>query len=321
MTCEVGCRAEFAKRKPMRVAIEAGTHSPWASRVLKDLGHEVIVANPRKLKLSYRSNKKNDQVDARSLARVARMDVELLAPIQHRSIDAQEHLALIRARDALVRSRTQLINHVRGAVKSIGGRLPPSSSDAFPRLAKHIPEALWTALSPLVNTIASLASDIKKYDREIERLAEQEYPETKSLRQVGGVGPLTSLTFVLTIEDPRRFEKSRQVGAYLGLCPRQDESGTIRRQLGITKAGDVFVRRLLVGAAQYILGPFGGDCDLRRWGLELAKKGGKNAKKRAVVAVARKLAVLLHRLWITGLPYEPLRNSNRKNLQVATTLA
>jgi transposase len=337
MTCEAAFRAEFGQRKPMRVAIEAGTHSPWASRLLEELGHEVLVANPRELRIIYKSDKKNDRNDAHSLARVARMDAELLGPIRHRGVEAHKHLALIRARDAVVRTRTALVNHVRGAVKSFGGRLPSSSTGAFPKLAQHIPKDLWEALSPVVNTIASMTKEIKQYDRAIARLAnrdlglelhrrplrprEERYPETQVLQQVHGVGEVTSLAFVLTIEDPRRFESSRQVGAYLGLRPRQDLSGTTDRQLPITKAGDSYLRRLLVGSAQFTLGRFGEDCDLRRWGLQLAKRGGKNAKKRAAVAVARKLAVLLHRLWITGEAYEPLRNASRRARKATTSRA
>jgi transposase len=202
------------------------------------------------------------------------------------------------------------VNTVRGQVKSFGGRLPSCSTDSFPKkVAAYIPKELWPVLSPLVNTIAALTGEIRKYDERIERSAEEGYPETKRLRQVTGVGPLTALSYVLTIDDPKRFEDSRQVGAYLGLVPRQDDSGDTKRQLGITKSGDVLLRRLLVGSAQYVLGPFGADSDLRRWGLELAKRGGKNGKRRAVVAVARKLAILLHRLWVTGAIYEPLRNA------------
>jgi transposase len=277
----------------------------------------VIVANPRKVRAIYDSDSKNDHLDAETLARLGRVDPKLLAPIEHRGAGAQADLARIRSRDALVRSRTLLINHVRGAVKSFGGRLPKSSAGAFPRLAKHIPEELWPALSPLIDTIGRLTAEIRKFDRELEQLAAQKYPETKTLRQVQGVGSLTSLAFVLTIDDPSRFESSREVGAYLGLRPRQDQSGDINRQLGITKAGDTYMRRILVGSAQYILGPFGRDCDLRRWGLELAKRGAKNAKRRAVVAVARKLAVLLHRLLVTGAEYDPLRSAKRKEARLA----
>lgn len=312
-SADIAFREEFGKRKPMQVAIEVGTHSPWASRLLEELGHEVQVANPRKLRMIYQSDKKNDKVDAEMLARVARFDAKLLAPIRHRGLEAQTHLAVLRARNMLVQSRTQLINHVRGAVKSIGGRVPSSSSDAFPRLAKHVPKALWAALAPLIDHIAALSSSIRKFDQEIERLSRKEYPETKLVSQINGVGPVTSLTYVLTLEDPSRFKTSRQVGAYLGLRPRQDQSGTIDRQLRITKAGDSMLRKLVVQCAHYILGPFGKDCDLRRWGLQLMKRGGKNAKKRAVVAVARKVAVLMHRLWVSGTRYEPLYNAQRRN--------
>jgi transposase len=313
--------SEFARRPPMRVVLEAGTNSPWASRVLKECGHEVIVANPRKVRAIYESDSKNDHLDAETLARLGRIDPKLLAPIEHRGVEAQADLARIRARDVLVRARTQLINHVRGAVKSFGGRLPESSAEAFPKLAPHIPKELWPALSPLIDTIGRLTAEIRKIDRELEQIAKEKYPETKTLRQVHGVGPLTSLGFVLTIDDASRFEKSREVGAYLGLRPRQDQSGDLRKQLGITKAGDSHMRRLLVGSAQYMLGPFGKDCDLRRWGLELAKRGAKNGKKRAVVAVARKLAVLLHRLLVTRAEYEPLRNAKRKESKTAAMAA
>lgn len=319
-----GCgvfETEFGRRSPMRIVLETGTSSPWASRVLKECGHEVIVANARRVRTIYQSDSKNDHLDAETLARLGRVDPKLLSPIEHRGVEAQADLAKIRARDVLVRSRTQLINHVRGAVKSFGGRLPSSSAEAFPKLAKHIPEELWPALSPLVDTIARLSTEIRKYDREIENLAGQKYPETKRLRQVHGVGPLTALSFVLTIDDAKRFENSRAVGAYVGLRPREDQSGDVRRQLGITKAGDMYLRRLLVGSAQYMLGPFGRDSDLRRWGLELASRGAKNGKKRAVIAVARKLAVLLHRLWVTGSEYEPLRNTKiaKPRLKVVAT--
>ena len=309
-------QASFEKRfkglAAIRVAIEVGTHSPWVSRLLKKLGHDVLVANARRLRLIYQSDRKNDRVDAENLARLVRVDPELLSPIQHRGPTTQRHLASLRARDTLVATRTKLINHVRGAVKSVGARLHRCSAECFhKRAAAEIPESLRLALSPLIEVIADLTVRIRRYDRAIVSLTQKDYPETKHLMQVKGVGPLTSVAFVLTLEDPARFRRSRHVGPYLGLQPRQDESGSISRQLGITKAGDPFVRRLLVGSAQYILGPFGPDTDLRRWGHKLAKRGGKNAKKRATVAVARKLAVLLHRLWSDGRPYEPLRLSER----------
>jgi transposase len=300
----------FAHREPARVALEVGTHSPWISRLLSDCGHEVLVANPRQVRLIYANVRKNDRLDASALARLARLDPQLLAPIQHRGAEAQADLALLRARDALVRTRTSLVNHARGSVKSVGGRLPRCSPRSLPQKGVDaIPAPLRPALDAVLEQIAVLTATIAQYDREVARLAQERYPETKVLRQVPGVGPLTSLAFILTLEDSQRFARSRDVGPYLGLTPRRSQSGAQDPQLRITKAGDVMLRRLLVGSAQYILGPFGPDTDLRRHGLALAARGGRNGKKRAVVAVARKLAVLLHRLWVTGECYEPLRQT------------
>lgn len=307
-------QAAFAQRLAAlpraRVALEAGTHSGWLSRFLTSCGHEVIVANPRELRKIYQSDRKNDRNDARLLARLARVDPQLLEPIRHRDEQMQTDLAMLRARDTLVSARTRCINAVRGLVKSTGSRLPKCSAESFcHRAAALIPPQLQPALTPLLATIATLTEQLAGYDRQIEALAAERYPHTALLQQVAGVGPLTSLAFVLTLADPKRFAKSRHVGPYLGLVPRQDDSGQRSSQLPITKSGDRYLRRLLVGSAQYILGPFGPDTDLRRCGKRLTERGGKNAKKRAVVAVARKLAVVLHRLWITGEVYAPLRNS------------
>ena len=210
----------------------------------------------------------------------------------------------------LVGSRTQLVNHVRGTVKSFGGRLPKCPARSFHNKApEHIPEPLWPALGPILETIGSLTERIREYDRQLETICQVHYPETDLLRQVEGVGVLTALTFVLTLEDPYRFEKSRTVGAYLGLVPARDHSGDRDPQKRISKEGDEMLRRLLVGSAHYILGPFGSESDLRRHGEKIASRGAKNAKKRAVVAVARKLSVLLHRLWVTAEVYDPLYNT------------
>ena len=306
-------RRRFSSEQPMPIAIEAGTHSPWVSRLLKECGHEVLVANARKLGLIYANKRKTDEIDAENLARLARLDPKLLYPLQHRGENAQAHMAIIRSRQALVGCRTQLVNHVRGAVKSFGRRLPKCPARSFhKRAAEHIPEALLAALEPVLEQIGSLTERIREYERQLETISKESYPETDLLRQVEGIGPLTALTFVLTLEDPYRFERSRSVGAYLGLVPATDRSGDRDPQRRISKEGDEMLRKLLVGSAHYILGPFGSDSDLRRHGEKIASRGGKNAKKRAVVAVARKLAVLLHRLWISGEVYDPLYNANRR---------
>jgi transposase len=168
-------------------------------------------------------------------------------------------------------------------------------------------EDAFPGMVSLVAMVHELTLQIRGLEREIEALCEQSYPETQRLRQVSGVGALTSLAYVLTIEDPQRFRRSRSVGAYLGLQPRRRQSGEQDPLLRITKAGDPFLRRLLVQSGHYILGPFGPDTDLRRFGLRLMARGGRAGRKKALVAVARKLAVLLHRLWVTGETYEALR--------------
>lgn len=310
----------FGACEPLRVVLEAGTHSPWVSRLLSDLGHDVLVANPRKLRLIYQNESKSDRVDAEYLARVGRLDPSLLAPLRHRSADTQKDLAVLRSRMCLVRARTRLISHARGAVKSLGGRLPGCGADVFAaKVEGDIPEALRPALAPVLAAIEELTKEIKTLDELIEKTAQEDYPESALLTQVPGVGTLTAQCFLLTIEDPARFPNARAVGSYVGLRPRQADSGSLSPQLRITKAGDEQVRWLLVTAAHYILGPFGPDSDLRRWGLALCEKGGKSGKKRAVVAVARKLAVLLLRLWQTGEIYEPLRNANRQQMAPVCT--
>jgi len=299
----------FQALNAARVVVEVGTHSAWIRDVICSFGHEVLVANPRLMEGSKRRKRKNDRIDANKLARLGRVDPQSLHPMQHRSAEVRQDLVLLRARDALVAARTELINATRGLVKSMGRRLPKCSSPSFAqKVEAAVPAEIREALLPLVRMTAALSEGIEGYDKKIEKLASEKYGHTALLRQVKGVGPITSLAYVLTLENPERFVKSRDVGPYLGLVPKQEDSGDSQPQLGISKTGDTMLRRLLVGSAQYILGPFGPDTDLRRYGLRLCERGGKNAKKRAAVAVARKLAVLLHRLWVTGDVYEPLRH-------------
>jgi transposase len=308
----------FASMPQCRIAMETGTHSPWVSRLLRELGHEVIVAHAQKVRLIVKSRRKDDRLDARALARLARIDPELLSPVQHRSAQAQLHLTEIRARAELVSARTALVNAARGLVKSYGERLRKCGTQQVRReIASGLSAGLREALEPLLREVESLNEHIQEYDRRIAKMAKETYPETALLKQVKGVGDLIALTYILTIEDPRRFRKSRDAGCFVGLQPGRRNSGESEPQMHISKEGDRYLRTLLVQGAHYILGPFGEDSDLRRWGLKLAQRGGKNAKRRAVVAVARKLAVLLHRLWLGGEIYEPLRNNQREIPAVA----
>src|SRR6202050_4650967 len=308
----------FGKIPRSLIALETGTHSPWASRLLTELGHEVLVAHAQKVELITKSNRKDDRHDARALARLARIDPELLGPVRHRSAQAQIHLTVIRARAELVSARTALVNAARGLVKSYGQRLPKCGTyQVNEKLAEGVSAELRDVLAPLLREVESLNERIKEYDERMEKIAQEVYPEVSWLKQVKGVGTQMALTYVLTIEDPYRFEKSREGGCFLGLKRGRRHSGNSEPQKKISKEGDRYLRTMMVQGARYILGPFGEDSDLRRWGLKLAERGGKNAKKRAVVAVARKLAVLLHRLWVGGEVYEPLRNSQKAMQAVA----
>jgi len=292
---------------PCRVVLEVGQHSPWLSRLLRTQGHEVIVANPHKFALIRASYQKSDRSDAELLARAGRFDPVLLSPVVHRPEEEAADLAFLHARRQLVAARTSLINHVRGALKASGVMLPRWDAHAFHSHAPgSIPAQLAPALLPLVECIAQLSASIREMEKHARTLIEERYPQAKALQHVNGVGPITSLAFVLTLADPHRFNKSRLVGSYLGLTPRQRQSGERSPQLRITKAGDTFLRSLLVQSAHYILGPFGKDSDLRRWGLAHLERGGPNQKKRTVIAVARRLAVLLHHLLVSGEVYAPL---------------
>ena len=298
-------------RSRMRIALEVGSQSPWISRLLEGFGHDVLVANARQVALVFASRRKGDRVDAESLARLARFDPRLLRTIEHRSEQVHVDRALLKARDVLVRSRSRLIAHVRGTAKAFGSPLPKCSVECFARRAmSQLPSSLRPALEPVLEQITSLTEAVRAYDKELEKLTVERYPESAVLRQVDGVGPVTCLAYMLKLENPKRFHRSRTVGAYLGLVPRRDQSGEHDPQLRITKQGDAYVRRLLIQCARYILGPFGKDCELRRYGLRIAERGGKNAKKRAAVAVARKLAVLLHSLWVHSEVYDPFYRTN-----------
>jgi len=301
---EIAFRRHFEGEPRQRVALECGTHSPWVSRLLKSLGHQVIVANARKIPAITASKSKNDRNDAEWLARFAAHDPKLLSPVQHRSLKRQQDLNLIQARSTLVRARTMIVNALRGLVKSAGGRLPACSTESLPvRVRASIPPALQAVAVPLLRQIALLNTQISAMDQQIEKLAAV-YPEIGVLRTAPGVGPVVAAAYVLTLDSPDAAS-NRSAGAFLGLRPGQSQSGESDPQRRISKAGDSYLRSLLVQSAQYILGRFGPDSALRRWGLKLAASGGQRGKKRAIVAVARKLAVMLHSMWRSGERFQP----------------
>ena len=291
------------------IVMEVGTHSPWISRLFESLGHRVLVANPRKVRAIYQNERKSDRRDCEMLARIGRADETLLHPVKHGTEEMQLDLLQIKLRDNLVRRRVDLISSVRFTLKSLGVRLPSPHTESFAKHARLHLEAerpdLLDLVDPMLRVIGEITTQIRVLDRAIDEMAATKYPEVQFLTQVKGVGTITSLAFLLTVGDPTRFNRRRDVAAYFGLVPKRDQSGDTDKQMRISKCGDAYVRKLLVGSAQYILGAFGPDTALRRHGLKLAERGGPRAKKKAVVAVARKLAVLLLAIWYKEEIYEP----------------
>lgn len=306
-----GVRKAFEGKAYTRIALEAGAQSSWVTHALQDLGFDPVVANPRKVKAIFSNERKSDKNDALMLAKLCAADESLLHPIQHRSAVHAAALTVMKARDAAVVGRSRLIHTIRSLGKSMGHRFPGSTAEGFIRHAGSEPQELSAACTPIFEMLRVFNDVIRAYDAKLDELIENAFPEAKFLLQVKGVGPVTALAFVLTIGDPSRFASGRIAAAYLGLVPRRDQSGSSDKQLGISKTGNNFVRRLLVQCANHILGPLGRDCDLRRWGLTLAARGGKNARKRTVVAMARKLCVLLFSLWKNAATWQPLFNAQQ----------
>ena len=308
---EAALAMQFAHLPQARVAFEVGTHSRWLAAMFEGWGHEVIIANARKLAVISQSNRKSDGADAEMLARLARTDVKLLSPVEHRSEGAARGLAVVRSRAVLVRSRTMMINSVRGQVKTTGERMPTCDAEHFHELADKLPKALQLPLAPLMALIAELTRQIKMFDAKLEKDADTIAPGARRLTTIAGVGLLTAVCFTLVIDDPTRFASSRQVGPYLGLVPKRSQSGEIDKAMRISKAGDPYTRQLLVQCAQSLMRSGVKDSELRQWGIKLAGTG-KTSKRRATIAVARKLAVLMHRLLVTGESYQPFYEQNRK---------
>ena len=299
--------------KTITVALETGTHSAWISHCLEQRGYEVIVAHARDLAFIYKGDKKSDRIDAEKLARVARADKKLLHPVRLMSKTRQEALLAIKARDLLMKERTCIVNAIRGFVRSLGIDDAEYSIEIISKMYSALPKEIRQNLRGLFSVLTAINNNISSYDKRLKKIAE-EYPETKILQQVKGVGPIIALSFALIISDPNRFS-SKECASYLGLVPKRDQSGETDKQLGITKSGNKLLRRLLVQGAQYIMGPFGEDCDLRDFGNRIAQRGGRIAKKKATIAVARKLAITMLALWRNpDVKYDPhFKAANKQN--------
>jgi len=311
---EVACtpddvRTYLSQHPGAMLAIETGTHCRWVSRMGVELGHKVLVGNARKLRMIWGSTRKNDWKDAEMLARIARTDPKLLAPVRLRSDSDQELLRMLKARDFLVAHRSGIVTMIRGFCKSDGCRLEKCATEAFARQEFEVPVTVRATTKPLFAMLRDLTKKIALYDKMIAVAVREKHPaEARLLNTIDGVGPITAAAFLATIGDPATFGHARDAGAYFGLVPKQDQSGQTDKQMRISKQGNELVRKLLVTGANYIMGPFCKDSDLRRHGLRIAERGGKNAKKRAKVAVARKLAVLMLAMLKTQTEYRPLSN-------------
>lgn len=304
-----GVRSYLKRHPGALLAIETGTHCRWVSSIGLELGHDVLVGNARKLRMIWASSRKNDWNDATMLAKIARTDRSLLSPVQLRGDGEQKLMRLVKSRDILVKSRTGIVNQIRGFCKSEGARLPSCSSESFVRLEYEVCPTVHDVTKPLFAMLKELTKKIGLYDKMIAKaLKELKGEEAALLDTITGVGPVTAAAFLAAVGDVSIFGSARDAGAYFGLVPRQDQSGTVDKQLRITKEGNDLVRRLLVTAANYIMGPFGKDSDLRRHGMRIAERGGKNARKRAKVAVARKLAVVMLAVLKSKTAYQPLKD-------------
>lgn len=309
------------KLKKLTVAMETGTHSPWMAELFESHGCKVLVGHARKLRMIWKDDNKCDERDAEMLARMAKFDPKLLHPVKHNRRHVRVDLAVVKSRDALVKISTLLINHVRGTLKSFGIKTPGVTSVNFTEtILTFIPPELSDALNGVIIQLTNIKLQVKEYDKKLEKLCKK-HTETEKLRQVKGVGPITALTFALVIDDPKRFLNSRRLGSYIGLTPRRDQSGNVDKQLGITKSGNGMLRRNLMQGANYILGPFGEQCDLRRYGERIAARGGSIARRKAKVAVARKLAILLRRLWVSDEAYDPNHKENKRKYKRANKAA
>ena len=295
------------RRGAMRVVMEAGGSSPWVSRLVETLGHEVIVCSPRRVRLIAESSLKNDKVDAEVLARLVRLDPGFLHPIRHRSEGAQLLRSRMKIRRAMVDARTAWINAVRGMLRSFGYRVSGKTPHTFSKRVDgmKLPVELREVIEPMLEQLDLLSGEIKRRDEELEEIAKQ-LPEVEHLRAIPSVGLIVALYFVLTIDDPDRFRNSREVAAFFGLRPAMRESASMSHYGRITKEGDPEMRRLLVQAAHALLRTRA-DSELKRWTLALAERKGKG---KAIVALARKLAVLMHHLWVTGEVFQAFPSSD-----------
>ena len=320
-TTKAGFEEAFSKfDRSWPVVFETGTHCRCMDRLFRRMGFKTIVGNPGKIPSITKSNTKNDRNDARELARLAIADPAMLHPVFLRDEVYQQMLRFHHARNVLLSQRTQTINQIRGFAKSMGYRIECSSTEKFHELGKaDWPRELEECAWPLMGVLKAINLKIKAYDKLIARLAERpEFkPMVERVRVVYGVGTIGSTVFVAAIGGrPDRFDRVRDIGPYFGMIPKQDQSGDDDKQLHITHAGPEIVRTALVECAGVVMMEKSKDTDLKLKGLRIAMRGGKIARKKAKVAVARGLAVaMLALLQHPEREYVPLSEEGKKGFE------
>lgn len=292
----------FGALLPMRIVIESSRKSFWLADQLRRLGHRPVVVDPGKTKAIGASRIKHDKLDARVLAELCQAN--LLAEVDPPT-EAQRMARMpLTARASMVRARSLLIAAAKSLLDSEGIEVPGSSSANFSKAvslaSRPLPEAMAAVIRPMLEAIEVLSEKIAVHERAIAAAAKAD-PAARLLQTCPGVGQICSAGYIHAIRDPKRFSSGRAVGAYLGLVPTLYASGNIYRRGGITKCGNRQARWLLTMAANSLLRSRQ-DSAIKRWGLKLAAKTGR---KKAVTAVARKLAAVLWAMWREGRPFEP----------------
>jgi transposase len=285
------------------IGFETGPLAVWHWHALHDYGLPVVCLHARHAHAAIKMQiNKTDRNDAYALAQIVRTG--WYRAVEVKSMDTHRIRLMLTARARVVSMRTTLYSQIRGLLKTFGIVLRPAKGGSFEQLVRQAISSdaqLQGVIGSLLTIWCSLTDELRIYDREVERAA-RNHEVCRLLMTTPGVGSLTALAFVTAIDNPCRFRRSIDVGAYLGLTPRRYQSGEVDRVGRISKCGDRMARSLLFEAAHILLTRIKTRSALQTWGQALSRRVGP---KKAKVAVARRLAVTLHRMWVDGAEFAP----------------